>query len=248
MNSITPVTNTNSIRCADFVRITSRTRSSAPFTIGNEYTISSVGTTDFMAIGASSNAYGVTFTATGAGSGNGVATQVAVYRFSTAPNAMTISAVDANAFTGLGSLVSVGSVTRDIKSTANETQFTLVGIDPAMLGIVLGADIKGSLIEAWHGFFNTDGTLITSGGTGGLYKFFTGYINTFAISEQWMEEINQMIGTISVSASSVQIILKNRIAGRYTNDANWKFFNPTDNSMERVANIATLTWAFGKTP
>ena len=63
MNPITPVTNTNSIRCADFVRITSRTRSSAPFTIGNTYTISSVGTTNFTAIGASTNAYGVTFTA-----------------------------------------------------------------------------------------------------------------------------------------------------------------------------------------
>ncbi|CAB4242172.1 hypothetical protein UFOVP83_12 [uncultured Caudovirales phage] len=247
MNPITPVTNTNSIRCADFVRVTSRNRFSAPFAIGQDYTILSHGTTDFMAIGAANNNVGTAFTATGAGSGNGVATQVAVYRFSTAPNAMTISAVDSNAFLGLGSLVSVGSVTRDIKSTANETQFTLVGIDPTMLGVVLGADIKGSLIEAWHGFFNTDGTLITSGGTGGLYKFFTGYVNSFAINEQWMEEISQMIGTIAITASSVQIILKNRIAGRYTNDANWKFFNPTDTSMERVAPISSLTWAFGKT-
>jgi hypothetical protein len=248
MNPITPVTNTNNIRIADFVRITSRTRHTAPFTIGQTYTIISHGTTDFTAIGAFDNNVGTTFTATGAGSGSGVATQVAYYRFSTAPAAMTISAVDSSPFTGLGSLVSIGSVTRDIKSTANETQFTLVGIDPTMLGVVLGADIKGSLIEAWHGFFDTSGALITTGGTGGLYKFFTGYINSFAISEQWMDEINQMIGTIAVTASSIQIILKNRIAGRYTNDANWKFFNPTDTSMERVAPISTLTWAFGKTP
>lgn len=45
------------------------------FTVGNEYTILSVGTTDFTAIGAASNTVGVTFTATGVGSGTGTAGQ-----------------------------------------------------------------------------------------------------------------------------------------------------------------------------
>ena len=43
------------------------------FTPGTTYTISFVGTTNFVAIGASSNAVGITFVATGAGSGSGVA-------------------------------------------------------------------------------------------------------------------------------------------------------------------------------
>ena len=43
------------------------------FSIGTPYTISSVGTTNFVAIGASSNTVGVTFTATGVGSGTGTA-------------------------------------------------------------------------------------------------------------------------------------------------------------------------------
>ena len=43
------------------------------FAIGSTYTIASVGTTDFTAIGASSNMVGVTFTATGIGSGTGTA-------------------------------------------------------------------------------------------------------------------------------------------------------------------------------
>lgn len=196
MNIIAPVDNTNNIRYADFVRVTTPSN---------------------------------------------------VYLFTTAPAAITVPAVDANPFAGVGQLVQVGSASRDIKSTANETTFTLVGIDTAMLGWVLGQEVKGSKIEAWHGFFDTNGALITSGGTGGLYKFFTGYINSFAINEQWMEEARMFVGLIQVSASAIQLILKNRIAGRYTNNNNWQYYTPGDTSMNRVAFISTINYQFGKT-
>jgi hypothetical protein len=195
VNVIAPVVGTNTIRYADFVRIT---------------------------------------------------TASATYRFSTAPTAITVSAVDANPFTGLSQLVSIGSATRDIKSTANETTVTLIGIDTTMLSLVLGAGIKGSEIEMWHGFFDAAGALITTGGTGGLYQYFNGYINSFSISEQWMEEVRGYVGTVTVSASSIQLILQNRTAGRYTNDNAWKQFNPSDTSMNRVNFIQTINYQFGK--
>jgi hypothetical protein len=44
------------------------------FAVGTEYTILTVGTTDFTGIGASANTVGIVFTATGAGSGTGTAT------------------------------------------------------------------------------------------------------------------------------------------------------------------------------
>ena len=196
MNNIAPVQNTNNIRYADFVRVT---------------------------------------------------TPSATYRFTTAPASITVSAVDPLPFAGVGQLVQVGSAARDIKSTANETTFTLVGIDTAMLGWVLSQQVKGSKIEAWHGFFDTNGALITTGGTGGLYKFFTGYINSFTISEEWMEEARMKVGYIGVSASSIQLILKNRLAGRYTNDNSWQFFTPGDTSMNRVSFVSTINYQFGKT-
>jgi hypothetical protein len=197
MNVITPIENTNNIRMADFVRITTPTET---------------------------------------------------YRFATTPNELTIPAVDSEPFEGLGALISVGDVQRDIKSTANETTATLIGLDTALLGVVLGREIKGSQIEMWHGFFDDDGALITGGGTGGsgLYQYFNGYINSFTISEQWMEEVRQYVGTITVSASSIQIILQNRTAGRYTNNNAWQFFNPGDTSMNRVAFIETINYFFGK--
>jgi hypothetical protein len=49
------------------------------FTIGSSYTITYVGTTNFMAIGASGNTIGVTFTSTGVGSGTGTATTTTSY-------------------------------------------------------------------------------------------------------------------------------------------------------------------------
>lgn len=225
MNIIAPVEDTNIIRYADFVRIT---------------------------------------------------TASAVYRFSTAPTAITVPAVDSLPFTGLSQLVNIGSVTRDIKSTANETTVTLVGIDTTMLSLVLGAGIKGSKIEMWHGFFDAAGNLITttnaawinasnyyvewtnnqslqipwqSSNTGsGLYQYFNGYINSFSINEQWYEEIRGYVGSVTVSASSIQLILQNRTAGRYTNDNAWQSFNAGDTSMNRVNFIQTINYAFGKTP
>lgn len=195
MNVITPVENTNNIRYADFVRVT---------------------------------------------------TPSATYRFATTPAPITVPAVDVQPFSAVSVLMKVGDTQRDIKSTANETTFTLVGIDTAMLGWVLGNQIKGSQIEAWKGFFNTDGALITTGGTGGLYQFFNGYINSFSIQEEWMEELRQFVGVISVAASSIQLILKNRTAGRYTNDNNWQFFAPNDTSMNRVPFITNINYNFGK--
>jgi hypothetical protein len=196
MNEIVPVQDTNNIRIADFIRLT---------------------------------------------------TPEATYRFATTASALTIPAVDAQPFQALGQLVKVGDATKDIKSTANETTVTLVGIDQAMLGLVLGQNIKGSQIEMWHGFFDTNGALITTGGSGGLYQFFNGYINAFSISEQWMEEMRSFMGVITVSASSIQLILQNRNAGRYTNNNSWTFFNPTDTSMNRVAFISNINYQFGKT-
>lgn len=195
MNNIPPVQDTNTIRYADFIRMT---------------------------------------------------TPSATYRFATTPTAITVPAVDSQAFTALGQLVKVGNATRDIKSTANETTVTLTGIDPVMLGLVLGTEIKGAQLEMWHGFFDSSGQLLTNGGTGGLYQFFNGYINSFGINEQWYEEIRGYIGTITISASSIQLILQNRLAGRYTNNNSWQFYAPTDTSMNRVAFIQTINYAFGK--
>lgn len=169
-----------------------------------------------------------------------------IYRFTTAPSNTLVTAVDSTPFSAVGTLMKVGDVQRDIKSTANETTVTIIGIDTALLGWVLGQNVKGSQIQMWHGFYDTNDQLITSGGTGGLYQFFNGIVTSFTISETWMESSRSYVGTITVAASSIQLILQNRIAGRYTNDNSWQFFNDGDTSMNRVNFIQNINYQFGK--
>ena len=170
----------------------------------------------------------------------------ATYLFATTPAPITIPSISATPFTGLGQFVKAGGAQRDIKSTASETTITMVGINTAMLGIVLDSQIKGSKIELWHAFFDANNQLLTPNGTG-VYKYFTGYINSFSISEQWMEDLRAYLGAVTVSAASFQLVLQNRTSGRYTNQGSWQSLNPTDTSMNRVAFVSTINYAFGKT-
>lgn len=201
--------------------------------------------------------------------------QDGTYYFATTPAPVTVPSISATPFTALGQLVKVNGVQRDIKSTASETTITLVGVDTTMLGLVLNSKIKGSAIDLWHGFFDSNNQLITSvavpwtnnasnqigwtnsafatvgwssatGGTG-VYKYFSGYVNSFSISEQWMEEARAYVGVVTISASSFQLILQNRKAGRYTNDNAWQAVTPGDTSMNRVTYISTVNYSFGKT-
>ena len=57
----------------DTFTIPEQTFTAGNFTIGKVYTIVSVGTTDFTAIGPNGNDIGTSFTATGVGTGNGTA-------------------------------------------------------------------------------------------------------------------------------------------------------------------------------
>jgi hypothetical protein len=173
-------------------------------------------------------------------------TGVQIYRFCTAASNTTVTAVDATAFSAVGTLMRVGDVQRDIKSTGNDTSVSLTGIDTSMLGFVLSNTVKGSYIQMWHGFYDTNGALITTGGTGGLYQFFSGYITSFSIQENWMEEARSFVGTIQIGASSTQMTLQNTEAGRYTNDDSWQFFSPGDTSMNRVSFIETINYQFGR--
>jgi len=201
-------------------------------------------------------------------------TPTGTYYFATTPTEITIPSISSTPFTALGQLVKVKSVQRDIKSTPNETSVTLIGIDITMLGLVLQEKIKGSQIDLWHAFFDANGNLITSNNqywtnnvgnkigwvnnvgtpiswtssitSTGVYQYFTGYVNSFTISEQWMEEIRGYVGAITISASNFQLVLQNRTAGRYTNDNAWQSINPGDTSMNRVAFITNINYAFGK--
>ena len=88
------------------------------FVVGTQYTILTVGTTSFTAIGASANTVGVVFTATGVGSGTGTAT-TNVWASTTAPAPAALSTATGSApsysarawvnFNGTGTVAIQGS-------------------------------------------------------------------------------------------------------------------------------------------
>jgi len=230
-----------SIRYGEFVRLTT-TDNAGTFIIGNPYTIQFVGTTNFVLIGAASNTVGVTFTATGIGSGTGTAGNV--YSFCNAASPITVSGIT---FSNLGSLLSIGEIKRETKATSGDLSIALTGVDGANVAVILSADIKGSLVEVWRGFFDSNNQIITTPMLQ-FFKRYQGYVNNFSITEDWNQQMRIRVATCSISCSSFRTILQNRISGLKTNPTVWKNFYPSDISMDRVPIIAATFFDFGSPP
>jgi len=167
-----------------------------------------------------------------------------VYTFCNAAAPITVGGIT---FANLGALLSVGDVQRDIKATSDDMTIALTGIDPTNVGIILGNDIKGSLVEVWRGFFDSNNQIITTPTTQ-FFKRYQGIINSVSITEDFNSEARTRIATCSISCSSMRRILENRLSGVKTNQNNWQFIYPNDTSMNRVSEISNTFFDFGSPP
>ena len=173
-----------------------------------------------------------------------VGTAETVYTFCNAAAPITVGGIT---FANLGALLNVGDVQRDMRSTSDDMTIALTGIDPTNIGIILGNDIKGSLVEVWRGFFDANNQIITTPTTQ-FFKRYQGIINSVSITEDFNSELRTRIATCSISCSSMRRILENRLGGVKTNQSSWQFLYPGDTSMNRVATIANTYFDFGKPP
>lgn len=167
-----------------------------------------------------------------------------VYTFCNAAAPITVGGIT---FSNLGALLSVGDVQRDIKATSDDMTIALTGIDPTNVGIILGNDIKGSLVEVWRGFFDSNNQIITTPTTQ-FFKRYQGIINSVSITEDFNSEARTRIATCSISCSSMRRILENRLSGVKTNQNNWQFIYAGDTSMNRVSEISNTFFDFGSPP
>lgn len=173
-----------------------------------------------------------------------VGTAEDVYTFCNAAAPVTVNGIT---FTNLGALLNVGDVQRDIKATSDDMTIQLTGIDPVNIGIILGNEIKGSLVEVWRGFLDSNNQIITSPTTQ-FFKRYQGIINSVSITEDFNTELRQRIATCSIACSSMRRILENRLSGIKTNKSSWQSFYSNDVSMNRVAEISNTYFDFGKPP
>lgn len=179
--------------------------------------------------------------------------------FSSSYKPETISGIT---YRDLGALMAVGTHQRDITSTNYDTAIGITGIDPYYIYWVAGgpatapvpvpgqADIpigyypmiKGSTVTITRGFYNDNYIL-----TGNALRF-TGIVTSYSIQEQRDSDIAALNDTytIALQCSSYLTVLENRVAGRKTNSVSWKYFNPSDTSMDRVAGLENKQFDFGK--
>jgi hypothetical protein len=173
-----------------------------------------------------------------------VGTAATVYTFCNAAAPITVGGIT---FNNLGALLNVGDVQRDMRSTSDDMTIALTGIEPANISVILSNDIKGSIVEVWRGFFDSNNQIITTPTTQ-FFKRYQGIINSVSITEDFNSELRSRIATCSIACSSMRRILENRLGGIKTNQSSWQFLYPGDTSMNRVATIANTYFDFGKPP
>lgn len=168
----------------------------------------------------------------------------AVYTYCNAGGPVTVGGTT---YSNLGSLLTVGDVQRDIKATSDDMTIALTGLNPSNVSIILSATIKGSIVEVWRGFLDSNNQIITTPTTQ-FFKRYQGIINNVSITEDYNTQMRTRIATCSISCSSMRRILENRISGIKTNQKSWQEFYPGDTSMNRVAEIQSTYFDFGAPP
>ena len=114
-----------------------------------------------------------------------------VYTFCNAAAPITVGG---NTFTALGALLAVGEVQRDVKATSFDMSISLTGIDPNYVALILSNDIKGSTVEIWRGFLDSDNQIITTPTTQ-FFKRWQGIVNNVSISQDFNEQLRQRVAT-----------------------------------------------------
>jgi hypothetical protein len=166
------------------------------------------------------------------------------YTFCNAASPITVNGIT---FTNLGSLLQLSDIKRDVKATSSDLSISLTGVDGTNVAIVLGSDIKGSRIEVWRGFLDSNNQIITSP-TQQFFKRYQGIVSNYSITEDWNEQARTRIATVGLSCASFRTILENRVGGIRTTPKIWQVYYPGDTSMNRVPAIAGSYFDFGGQP
>jgi hypothetical protein len=144
-------------------------------------------------------------------------------------------------YASLGSLMSVGDTTSELRLSDQELTITLSGILSSNINSVLSYKMKGSPVAVYRGLFNanTGADIVSPIGK------FKGLVNNFALSEEYnVVEKNSSVSVV-LTCSSIVGLLQTKVAGRRTNPTDQKLYYPNDLSMDRVPNLSSANFNFG---
>lgn len=160
-------------------------------------------------------------------------------------NAAASISVNGTTYTGMGSYLGISEIQQDIKANSNDLKLSVTGLETANIALILSSNAKGSILEVYRGFLDSNNQIITFP-TQQFFRRYKGIINNIAINENFDSQSRQRVATCIFSCASIRTVLDNRIAGIRTNQSNWQFLYPTDTSMDRVSVIASTYFDFGK--
>jgi hypothetical protein len=146
----------------------------------------------------------------------------------------------------MGSFLNITEMQNDLRATNNQLNISLSGIPvsdetPNFLNITLNSKIKGSRIQIYRAFFNSN-TLTTIG----VYQRYNGYVSNYSLNENWDQDNRLVSNTINLQCSNINAIIEKQFSGRRTNDGDQKRWYPGDTGMYRVKLLADTQFDFGK--
>jgi hypothetical protein len=171
-----------------------------------------------------------------------------VVRVSNHNTPVTIRENDGNnyVYPAVGTLLNVTQMTNELKSSQADVTVTLSGIPNQYMSDIIANPIKAAPIEIRRAFFDINGNLLNI--TGNPILEFVGVVSNFSVDEGWTKYDSQSVTTsIALTCASTLSVLNKQESGRRTNQADQTYWFPSDNSMNRVAQLAEAVWDFGGT-
>lgn len=139
-------------------------------------------------------------------------------------------------YTGSGNFLSVTPVIETQEVVANKLQFTLSGINSAIISLALQENFQNRTITLWFGVLDSSNALVSS-----PYQLFSGIMDTMQISDNGSE------ATITITAESEIVDFKLPRERKYT-DEDQKAYYPTDKGLEFASILQDLEipWGVGQ--
>jgi hypothetical protein len=147
--------------------------------------------------------------------------------------------VGGRSYQNLGSLLSVGKSHSNLRATPHQLSIEMSGIDAQVFSAAFNSDVQGSSVRVSR-FWTEPGSPTV---IGSLTQKFEGIVNNVSFKETWNPPNSEF--TIAFQCVSTLQLLRNRIAGRRTNEDDMQKYFPTDTSFKRVARIKNSNFNFG---
>ena len=167
------------------------------------------------------------------------------WRFGDSLYPMTINGEE---YYGVGKLMGITETNSEIKASSSQLTVTLSGIPNSSIYQLVNSRIKGCPITVYRVLLTPNYMLpvdITSGEDNNVFARFRGFVNNYALQEDYNIDTRTSTNTLVLTCSSAVDVLSNKISGRRTNPYSQKKFFPNDLSMDRVPNLENASFNFG---